>query len=737
MRRRFDDEAVSAAIATVLLFAGVLAIISGMMVTITPVINEKHGSVERQAMAGQMSDLAAETVRISETGLPGDSATLPLRPHSGDLGWNFERGGTWYSVSFVEGGSLRLDDLLDLDDSVRFRYPTGEVSSICFSDLRASNEALWNYRIPSLNGTILATPITTLQQPLDATTVTHLHGDGTETEISLRPGETLTASVSSENWIKSDGPLKVLFTRGEGGATVISPDLSNPNDGLGRSWTIPLPTGSVSLYLVSNDLTRVNWVSSSSSGDESSIGSPSTWSTNLVAEPGEVMQIHSSAPARLLMVWGDDTGSTIWPDDNGRGVGISYTLPAAEGSILVENAAMNSVAIEIDGLYNTVPSQGSTRISWTGANHISATGPVTIHWLPEDIGGTYRTGSIEMIPATDSGMSSGLQHSFSTPTSPGEEKLIIQPASPETSLTLLADLGVNETPHIVFNDTIFSHVTTLSPTSSNLVRTNVNSSDFINDAPFRIISSAGSDGMMEVNHDGHERCLPVGHRASGWIELTLPWSDLSQQSSSRVKDAWNDGTHPLGIGIQAFGPNNGDPYHTLASAWGAHLPRLNYVFKSSITGMEIGYRGGFVGTNHPEFQPDVLTLPPAREGPGPRLAVTIPLTMPDYSSSLGNSEVDLTVILNQREQLVSVMGYEIRRGWDGPYGAAIAAESSQELSFSSDWLTFPGQIEMLDDYVGWVQLTHTSSEAIYHASGEPVLFNLQLSQLTISTEVVG
>jgi hypothetical protein len=111
--------------------------------------------------------------------------------------------------------------------------------------------------------------------------------------------------------------------------------------------------------------------------------------------------------------------------------------------------------------------------------------------------------------------------------------------------------------------------------------------------------------------------------------------------------------------------------------------------------------------------------------------------MPDQSSSLGNSEVDMTVTLNQREQLVSVTGYEIRRGWDGPYGAAIASESSQELSFSSDWLTFPGQIDMLDDYVGWVQLTHTSPEAIYHAAGEPILFNLQLSQLTISSEVVG
>jgi hypothetical protein len=736
MRRRYDDEAVSAAIATVLLFAGVLAIISGMMVTITPVINEKHGSVERQAMAGQMSDLASETVRISETGLPGDSATLPLRPHSGDLGWNFARGGTWYSVAFMEGGSLRLDDLLDLDDSVRFRYPSGEVSAICFSDLRASQEALWNYRLPSLDGTILATPVTTLQQPLDATDV-QLTSPVDSSEFTLHPGEVLTTTVSSENWLTSDGPLKVLFLRGDGGTTVVAPDMANPNNGLGRSWTIPLPTGNVSLHLVSDDLTRVTWNSAASSGEGSSSGEIATWSTNLIAGTGDVMQVHSSSPARLMMVWGEDTGSTVWPDEDGRGVGIYYTLPASKGSILVENSATTSVAIEIDGLYNSVPAQGSTRISWQGANHIAATGPVQIHWLPEDASGTYRTGSIEMIPATDTGMSSGLHHSFSTPTSAGEELLIIQPASPETSLTLLADLGTNETPHIVFNDSTTSHVTTLSDSASNLVRTAINSSDYLNDAPFRIISATGSDGMMEVHHDGNERCLPVGYRASGWIELTLPWTDLSQHTSSQVKNAWNDGTHPLGIEVRVFGPHEGSPHNTLASAWGAHLPRLNYVFKSSVSGMEIGYRGGFVGTNHPEFQPDVLTSPPAREGPGPRLAVTIPLTMPDQSSSLGNSEVDITVTLNQREQLVSVTGHEIRRGWDGPYGAAIAAESSQELSFSSDWLTFPGRIDMLDDYVGWVQLTHTSPEAIYHAAGEPILFNLQLSQLTISSEVVG
>ena len=46
IRRERDEEAVSAAIATVLLFAGVISIISGMMVTVIPVIDELHGAVE-------------------------------------------------------------------------------------------------------------------------------------------------------------------------------------------------------------------------------------------------------------------------------------------------------------------------------------------------------------------------------------------------------------------------------------------------------------------------------------------------------------------------------------------------------------------------------------------------------------------------------------------------------------------------------------------------------------------
>jgi hypothetical protein len=735
MRRRFDDDAVSAAIATVLLFAGVLAIISGMMVTITPVINEKHGSIERQAMAGQMADLAEETVRISETGLPGDSATMQIRPHSGELGWDFTRGGTWYSVSFTEEGSFRLDDLLDLDDLTRIRYPDSEVSAACFSDLRASEESLWNYRLPSLSGTVIATPVTTLQQPLYTTSVT-LTSDGDSTPFTLTPGMSMASTTNGDSWLTSDGPLKVLFLRGTAGATMVEPDINNPTDGKGRAWTIPLPTGDVSLHLVTSGLATVSWDSISASGTEST-SDDSSWNLDFTATAGDVMSVQSSAPAHLMMTWGSGAGATVWPDDGGSGIGVSHTLPAAAGSLLIENAATSSVAVQVDGLFNTVPAQGSTRISWPAqSKQVVSTGPVTIHWLSEDTSNRHRTGSLEMIPALDTGRSSGLAYSYATPTSVGDELVLIQPASPETSLTILGDLSGNQSAQVVFNATSQNHIATLSSTASSLVRTAINSTDFLEDAPYRIISVAGDDGMMEIRHDGNERCVPIGYRASGWIEITLPWKDMSQSSDVNIMLAWIDGTHPLGIEVSLYGPGEGAPHDTLASAWGAHLPRLNYRFESSISGMEIGYRGGFVGTNHPEYQADVLTLPPAREGPGPRLAVTIPLTMPDGSSSLGNSGVDMTVELNQREQLVSIQAHEIRRGWDGPYGAAIAAESSQELAFSADWLTFPGRIDLLDDYVGWVQLTHSSPEAVYHASGEPIMFNLQLSQLTIVTEIV-
>ena len=171
MRRqlRNSQEAVSAAVATVLLFAIVLSIISGMMAMIVPTMAELQGAVDRESMEGQFTDLAQETVRLSETGLPGDIAEMTVKPHTGDIGWDIRKEGTWYTASLYENQSLRFKGLNDLDSSFQHRYPSGEVSSVCLTDLRAYSQALNIHESPALNGTLLLTPMSNLQQPLEAT----------------------------------------------------------------------------------------------------------------------------------------------------------------------------------------------------------------------------------------------------------------------------------------------------------------------------------------------------------------------------------------------------------------------------------------------------------------------------------------------------------------------------------------------------------------------------------------
>ena len=82
---------------------------------------------------------------------------------------------------------------------------------------------------------------------------------------------------------------------------MVEPDLANPSDGKGRAWTIPMPTGPVSLHLVSSDLTTISWDSNSNSGTTTSTGSPATWNGDFTTLAGDVMTVHSSNPARLML----------------------------------------------------------------------------------------------------------------------------------------------------------------------------------------------------------------------------------------------------------------------------------------------------------------------------------------------------------------------------------------------------------------------------------------------------
>ena len=84
--------------------------------------------------------------------------------------------------------------------------------------------------------------------------------------------------------------------------------------------------------------------------------------------------------------------------------------------------------------------------------------------------------------------------------------------------------------------------------------------------------------------------------------------------------------------------------------------------------------------------------------------------------------------------MTSLSAHEVRRGWDGPYGEVVASQDAVDLDQSIDWLIYPGRLDLLNDYVGWVQPTPTSTESIYHAGGDEISFNLQIAIIDYISE---
>ena len=131
-----DEEAVSAAVATVLLFGGVISIIGLMLLSLVPVIQELEGSLKRSDMQSQMEIMNHEVNLLSESGLPGDSSEVELIPVDGTLRWDRIRGGMWYSASWYEDTTFRIRGALDLNREVEIRHPESHVQAICYEDMR-------------------------------------------------------------------------------------------------------------------------------------------------------------------------------------------------------------------------------------------------------------------------------------------------------------------------------------------------------------------------------------------------------------------------------------------------------------------------------------------------------------------------------------------------------------------------------------------------------------------------
>ena len=181
-----DEEAVSAAVATVLMFGGVLSIIGIMMVSMIPVIEELEGSVERHDMSSQMSLLAHQTSALSEKGMPGDSTSIELIPVDGSLEWQHLQSGMWYAATWHEDMSFRMRGALNFDDELEVRHPESVNTALCIDDLRLGPANPYYYTVPDWAERVLFTVAPGLAIPLGPVDVDLIEGGEATDNIQLR-----------------------------------------------------------------------------------------------------------------------------------------------------------------------------------------------------------------------------------------------------------------------------------------------------------------------------------------------------------------------------------------------------------------------------------------------------------------------------------------------------------------------------------------------------------------------
>ncbi len=713
-----NEEAVSAAIATVLLFGGVISIISLMMVTMIPVIEELEGSVERHDMSAQMTQFNKQTTTLSEQGMPGDVVTQEFVPVDGTLSWDMMRSGMWYSSTWQEDHSFRIRDVLDYDDVLKFRHPESTSSTACFSDLRLGPDRPYHYTVPSWADSVILTTKPGLSFPLGPIEIDMLRDDVVQETAKLFVDDVQEWTFDDADWsIESSQELVVYWMRGDFGTTEVRPTDANAN-GLGRSWELPLPAGTIHMNIVAEELMMVHGNGEFGDFTEVALASDlvnvhTSWTKTLNLNTPQVVHITTTTDAQLMLSIGDE-GSTAWKSLTGSIHGTSFIPPAYDGHLLLSNPNNDPATVTWRGSGVTIDEMSSYTIAWPptgldGASGLQSDIPISVVWASSESPiGVYELGAI------DTGMESGLQmHSNNSNSfnlelrSNGQQSII-------NASTLLE------------NQTVLNHGESVTiPVNGESVYVNTSKGHGV----YALIEQ-GSIGLHDGLHDGARRCVSIDVTASGWVDLTMPWPSMGGRSIVDLQEAWKSGTYPASIHIELYGLIVEEPYTPIGSAWVMQISRFVYEFESSVTGMEVAMSGGAVLTNHPEFNPTVVVAPTDRGGPGPRFAATIPALHPTSDSAVGGGVLSMEVTLTKRTSLASDVAYEVRRGWSEPYGGAIAQSSTQGLEASEDWTIYPGRLDLLTDYIGWVpDPGFGTMESVWHTSGQPIQFSLQISTL--------
>lgn len=737
---RRDEEGVSAAVATVMLFGGVLSIIGLMMISMMPVIEEMEGSVERHDMSSQMTLLAHETASLSERGMPGDSAHATLIPVDGELVWDSLRGGMWYSATWAEDMSLRARGALDFDDQLEIRHPESFVEAVCISDLRLGPDRPYYYTLESVLDSVSITVTPGLAMPLGPIDVDLSEGDAEVVSTSLRVDETTTIDLRSYGTtiLSSSHALTVFGHIGNEGATYVLPNSPEPSDKRGHAWSVPLPSGTNTIHLLSEVANQihitVDGATSIHYATPSGLARTAVAFTHDVAvEESTVAHITTSAPSRLLLKANatGEGGMTAWPSSNGAYLGHSFLPPSMNGTLRFANPGESVVTLTWRSGGISVAAGSVEHVSWPpgyddGAATIDADGDVFLTWTALTNTTTTDAASGSMfLPADDTGSMSGGVFSYANVENTTGESMLVRLAGYTSTWNMT---GASEASGTFLESTnhqtiaLGEGITTLQVESGH---------------PLRALRFGGGIGLLHLQHDGVERCTSVDTQASGWITTDLPWQRMGGRGEVDTKQAWVEGRHPASLSIDVLGSDGVSTHSSIGTVWAFHLSRLSYQFSSSIDGMEVAFSGGAVVTNHPEFNPYVVIPPSDRGGPGPRFAATIPSLHPTASSESGAGELELDIEMVHRTSLASTPAYEVRRGWSEPYGTAIANEAGIGLEASEDWTVYPGRLDLLTDYVGWVpDPSYGTSEAVWHTNGEVIEFTLQLATLDVTAREV-
>ena len=738
MRR--DEEAVSAAVATVLLFGGVLSIIGLMMVSMMPVIEEMEGSVERHDMSSQMTLLAHETSSLSERGMPGDVAQATLIPVDGELVWDSLRGGMWYSATWAEDMSLRARGALDFDDTMEIRHPESFIEAVCITDLRLGPDRPYHYTLEAVLDSAVVTVTPGLAMPLGPIDVS-LYENGEELLLtSLRVDEMATFDLENidEATLTSSHALNVYGLVGNGGATYVLPNSPEPADKRGQAWSIPVMAGQHAVQLLSDKANQIHitvdgetTIHYATPNGLARTGVHFHQEMNLTKD--SVVHITTSTASRLLLKTNtaSSDGVTAWPSTNGAYLGNTFLPPHLNGTLRFANPGESVVTITWRGGGISVAAGSFEHVSWPpayddGAATLDADGDVFVTW-----GASTETSSVDdingtmLLPADDTGAISGGMFTYANTVNNTEESLVLRLAGYTSTWNAT---GVSSQTGSFLDNNNHRSITLAEGNTSVRVETG---------HPLRVLRTAGEAGLLQLPHDGERRCTSIDTQASGWISTDLPWERMGGRGEIDTQEAWREGRHPASVSIDVLGDDGVSSHGSIGSVWAFHLSRLSYQFASSIDGMEVAFSGGAVVTNHPEFKPYVVVPPSDRGGPGPRFAATIPSLHPTASSESGAGELELDIELVHRTSLASTPAYEVRRGWSEPYGTAIADDAGIGLEASEDWTVYPGRLDLLTDYVGWVpDPSYGTAEAVWHTNGEIIEFTLQLASIDVTTREV-